>query len=177
MKRILAAVAALATLAAPASAKVTAQSANGFSVTQEADLTVPPQGAYDAFVSIGSWWDMAHSYSHDPSKLHITTGAGGTWYEDLPDNGRVTHMVLMQSAPGDRLVFTGGMGPLAFMGVAGTLVVNFSKSPTGTHVKLTYSIGGFDPDGFKGLSKAVDGVWMSQLSRYQAFANTGKTPG
>ena len=83
-------------------------------------------------------------------------------------------MVLTQAAPGERLVFTGGLGPLAFMGVTGSLVVTFAKAASGTHVKLTYSVGGFDPDGFSALSKAVDGVWTGQFARYQAFANTGK---
>jgi hypothetical protein len=87
----LAAIAALS-LAAPAQAKLTAQSVSGFSLVVEGDVTVSPQQAYDSFVNIGGWWDMAHSYSRDGRKMHIELKPGGTWHEFTPGGGFVTHM-------------------------------------------------------------------------------------
>jgi uncharacterized protein YndB with AHSA1/START domain len=173
MQRILL-VTAATLLSSAAQANVTAQSPSGFAVAQEGDLKVSPQQAFDAFVGIGKWWDMDHSYSHDGANMHMDLKPGGTWYESLPSGGYVTHMSVKQAAPGERLVLAGGLGPLAFMGVNGALTVTFEKAAQGTHVKLTYAVGGFDPGEFKTLSKAVDGVLTAQLARYVSYVNTGK---
>lgn len=157
-----------------AEAKVTAQSSSGFTLECEVDVKVTHQNAYDNFVSIGSWWDMDHSYSHDGANMHVEAKPGGTWFETLPNGGYVTHLDVAQAAPGERLVFTGGLGPLAFMGVAGSMTVTFTKAQQGTHVKVTYAVGGFDPGRFRDLSKAVDEVIGGQLARFANFSNTGK---
>ena len=99
---------------------------------------------------------------------------GGQWTETLPDGGFVTHLTVLQAAPGARLVLSGGLGPLAYMGVNGALTVSFTKTPAGTHVRLGYAVGGFDADEFRTMSKAVDGVWAAQLARYVSYASTGK---
>jgi len=174
MQRNLILVAAAMLLSSAAEAKVTAQSASGFAIAQEADLKVSPQQAFDAFVAIGKWWDMDHSYTHDGANMHMDLKPGGAWYETLPGGGYVTHLTIAQAAPGERLVLTGGLGPLAYMGVNGALTINFEKTAQGAHVKLSYAVGGFDPGEFKVMSKAVDGVWTAQFARYQAFANGAK---
>lgn len=174
MNRLLALVTATALLTSAAQANVTAQSASGFATATEGDLKVGPQQAFDAFVGIGKWWDMEHSYSHDGANMHMDLKPGGTWYETLPGGGTVTHMHVAQAAPGMRLVLAGGLGPLAFMGVNGALTVTFEKTAQGTHVKLAYAVGGFDPGEFKTMSKAVDGVLTAQLARYVSYINTGK---
>lgn len=174
MRRIILVAAATMLLSSPALAKVIAQSPSGFAIAQEADLTVTPQQAFEDFVAIGKWWDMDHSYTHDGGNMHMDVRQGGAWYETLPGGGFVTHLSIVQAAPGERLVMSGGLGPLAFMGVTGALTVTFAKTEHGTHVKLSYAVGGFDPGEFKALSKGVDGVWTTQVARYQAFANGGK---
>ena len=73
--------------------------------------------------------------------MHVDARPGGTWYETLPNGGYVTHLQVMQAAPGERLVFTGGPGPLAFMAVSGSLTVIFAKVEQGTHVKISYTVG------------------------------------
>jgi uncharacterized protein YndB with AHSA1/START domain len=174
MRYIVLATAAATLLSSACQANVTAQSASGFAIAQEADLKVSPQKAFDAFVAIGKWWDMDHSYTHDGANMHMDLKPGGAWYETLPGGGYVTHLTITQSAPGERLVLTGGLGPLAYMGVNGALTISFAKTAQGTHVKLSYAVGGFDPGEFKVMSKAVDGVWTAQLARYQRFANSGQ---
>ncbi len=174
MKRLLTIIIAATIAVVPAHAKLAAQSATGFSVAVEADLSVTPQEAWDSFVAIGKWWDMNHSYSHDGANMHIDLKPGGTWNETLPNGGFVTHMTVTQAAPAARIVMTGGLGPLAYMGVNGSLAVTFAKTAQGTHVKLGYVVGGFDEGEFKIMSKAVDGVWTAQLARYASYANTGK---
>lgn len=174
MVRILLVIAALATFSLSAHAKVRAQQASGFSLAFEAEVPKSPVEAYDAFVAVGSWWDVSHSYSGKPENIKLSPVPGGAWTEALANGGFVTHLVVSQASPGERLVLNGGLGPLAFMGVSGAMTVTFAKSPAGTKVVLVYNVGGFDKDGFVALSKAVDGVLEGQFAHYVAYATTGK---
>jgi hypothetical protein len=170
----LSAVAVALALASGAEAKVTSQSASGFSVTYSADVPSEPKAAYDAFLKIGSWWSSDHSFSGDAKNLSIETRNGGCWCEKLPDGGFVRHMEVTHVAPGNALVFAGGLGPLHFMGVAGTMLVSFKKVDKGTTVTLSYSVGGYDEKGFEALSNGVDKVLSEQFQRYTTFATGGK---
>ena len=157
-----------------APAKVASQSATGFMVTQEADVAVDPQAAYNAFVQIGRWWSDTHSFSGAAKNISIEPKAGGCWCEALPNGGSVRHMTVVHANPGAMLVFDGGLGPLQFMGVAGSMKVSFRAQDKGTHVSLVYAVGGYDPDNFKEISKGVDAVLGEQMKRYGDFASTGK---
>jgi len=158
-----------------AQAAVTTQSPTGFTIAHEADVTIAPQAAYDAFVQVGSWWNAAsHSYSGDGKNITVDVKPGGCWCEALPNGGFVRHMTVEQAAPGGRLVFSGGLGPLAFMGVAGHMIVTIQAKGTGSHVKLIYTVGGHDPEEFKDIAKAVDGVLGEGFQRYANYASTGK---
>ncbi|MGI8955307.1 MAG: ATPase [Chthoniobacterales bacterium] len=177
MKSILQAAAIVTTalsFATSVPAKVASQSANGFTVTHEADVAVDPRGAYDAFVSIGSWWSDAHSFSGAAKNISIEPKAGGCWCEALPNGGSVSHMSVVHANPGALLVFSGGLGPLQFMGVAGSMKVGFKAEGKGTHISVVYAVGGYDPDDFKEISKGVDAVLGEQMTRYAKFASTGK---
>ena len=173
LRTVTTAIAALA-LTATAQATVTSQSPTGFTVAYEADLAVTPQAAYDAFLKVGSWWDMEHSYSGDGKNLGIDVKPGGCWCETLKDGGFVRHMTVEQAVPGARLVFSGGLGPMAYRGVTGAMVVAIEAKGTGAHVKLTYAVGGHDPKDFKDSSKGVDAVLDAAFKRYTNFAATGK---
>lgn len=175
MVRICTAAAALLAATLTTHASVTTQSPTGFTVTYETEIATTPQGAYDAFVQAGSWWNAAaHSYSGDSKNITIEVKPGGCWCEALPNGGFVRHMTVEQADPGKRLVFSGGLGPLAFMGVNGHMIVAIRAKGTGAHVKLTYAVGGHDPKDFKDISKAVDGVLDEAFKRYVNYATTGK---
>jgi uncharacterized protein YndB with AHSA1/START domain len=177
MTRILqaAAVLTIAFLFVPAAhPKVLSQSATGFMITQEADVAVDPKAAYDAFVQIGRWWNDSHSFSGAARNISIEPKAGGCWCEALPNGGSVRHMTVIHANPGALLVFNGGLGPLQFMGVAGSMKVSFKARDNGTHVAIVYAVGGYDPDNFKEISKGVDAVLGEQMKRYGDFASTGK---
>lgn len=159
--------------AASANAKVTSQSASGFVLAHEADVAIDPKAAYEAFVNIGAWWSDGHSFSGAAKNISIEPKAGGCWCEALPNGGSVQHMTVVHANPGAMLVFRGGLGPLQFMGVAGAMTIKFQAQEKGTHVSVVYAVGGYDPDGFKTMAKAVDGVLGEQIARYAAFASTG----
>ncbi len=155
-------------------AKLISQSATGFMVTHEVDLEIALQAAYDAFVKIGQWWNDAHSYSGAAKNISIEPKAGGCWCEALPNGGSVQHMTVVQANPGAMMVFSGGLGPLQFMGVAGSMKVTFKAQAKGTHVSVIYAVGGFDTGNFVEISKGVDAVLGEQIKRYGVFAATGK---
>ncbi len=177
MTRILQVAAALTTalsFATGADAKVASQSATGFVVTHETDVTLDPKAAYEAFVNIGAWWSGAHSYSGDAKNISIDAKAGGCWCETLPNGGSVRHMTVINAMPGAMLVFSGGLGPLQFMGVTGSMTIKFKAQGKSTHVTVVYAVGGYDTDNFKDISTGVDGVIGDQIKRYASFASTGK---
>lgn len=147
-------------------AKVLNTGANGFVVSHEVKIDMSPQAAYDRFVQIGQWWSKAHTFSGDPKNITIEAKPGGCWCEALADGGFVKHMSVAQAAPGQRLVFHGGLGPLHFMGATGAMTVNFAKADAGTKVTLRYSVTGYDPDQFEKLAPAVDGVLAEQFANY-----------
>ncbi|MDQ3115195.1 MAG: ATPase [Verrucomicrobiota bacterium] len=157
-----------------ARAKVVSQSASGFMISHETDVSIDPRAAYDAFVEVGRWWNDSHSFSGAAKNISIDPKAGGCWCETLPNGGSVRHMTVVHANPAAMLVFNGGLGPLQFMGVAGSVQVTFKAKDSGTHVSVVYSVGGYDPDGFKEISKAVDAVLAQQVKRYGGFASTGK---
>lgn len=172
----LTAIALVAFLAIPsiADAKVLAKSATGFVVEHTVDLKTDARAAYDAFLKIGSWWSSSHSFSGDAKNLTIEAKPGGCWCETLPSGGFVKHMEVIHAAPGSMLVFSGGLGPLQFMGVAGSMTVSFKPGKGATTVTLRYDVGGRDDKNFEDISKGVDGVIAEQFTRYAKFAGTGK---
>jgi hypothetical protein len=168
------ALAAFLTIPPIAEAKVLAKSATGFVVEHKVELKTDAKSAYDAFLKIGSWWSSSHSFSGDAKNLSIEIKPGGCWCEALPDGGFVKHMEVVHAAPGSMLVFSGGLGPLQFMGVAGSMTVSFKAGKGASTVTLRYDVGGRDDKNFEGISNGVDGVIAEQFARYATFADTGK---
>ena len=164
-------------LAGAANAKILATGPTGFLVEHQAELKTDAKSAYDAFANIGAWWESSHSFSGDAAKnMTLDTKLGGCWCETLPNGGFVRHMEVIHAAPGAMLVLSGGLGPLQFMGVAGSMTISFeaAKDANVTKVTLRYDVGGRDTKNFKEISKAVDGVVGAQFARYRNFATTGK---
>lgn len=153
--------------AAPAAAKVASSGQSGFAVTHEADVAAPPQAAFDAFLAISKWWSSSHTWSGDAKNLSLDLKSG-CWCETLPDGGYARHMTVVMAEPGKSLTLQGGLGPLMRMGVAGAMTVHFETKGAGTHVTLTYAVGGYDPGNFSALSKGVDGVLDEQFKSYVA---------
>lgn len=174
--KFLAAIACLVLATTPAHAKVVTTSSTGFVVEHTVDVKTDAKASYTAFTNVGAWWGSNHSFSGDAKNLTIDTKPGGCWCEVLPNGGFVKHMEIVHAAPGSLLVFSGGLGPLQFMGVVGSMTVRFkTDAKTGsTKVTVRYDIGGRDDKNFQDISKGVDGVLGEQLARYGRFANTGK---
>ena len=62
-------VACLVLAGAPAAADVVDRSPSGFTVKTTVTVVASPQRIYQDLLTIGSWWDNAHTYSGDAKNL------------------------------------------------------------------------------------------------------------
>jgi hypothetical protein len=81
----------------------------------------------------------------------------------------VEHLRLIYLAPGKAMRFDGALGPLAEMGLKGTMTWAIEAvDGGGSRITFTYVVHGFLPDGFADIAPAVDGVVGEQLTRLAA---------
>lgn len=153
-------------------AEVVSVGAGGFEVREQAHVAAAPAAVYAALLTPGRWWDPEHTYSGDASRLTLDAKAGGCWCEALSDGGSALHLTVVYVAPGKTLRLRGALGPLQSMGVDGSLTISVATAGSGTDLKFTYAVGGYDKDGFDELSKAVDFVLGHQVARLQKFIET-----
>ena len=167
MKIIAAVVIALAP--AVAQGEVVSSSDHGFVIRNSVDVAMAPAAAYQRFARPAAWWSPSHTYSGDASNLSMELKPGGCFCEKLAGGG-VEHLRVSHANAGKRLILTGGLGPLLFEAVGGTMDVRFAPAGTGTRVTLEYKVSGFPTGGADKLAPAVDGMLAEQLSRYAAGA-------
>jgi len=166
---------AAAFAAAPAPAEVLDAGDVGFTIRNTVTVPVDSLKAYATVVDgIGKWWDSAHTYSGDAANLWIEAKPQGCFCERLPDQGFVRHMGVLFAAPGKTLRLSGGLGPVQSIAAAGVMTWTFKAADKGTAVEMRYTVGGYNPAGFKDLAPGVDAVLRSQLERYQRLLATGK---
>ena len=168
MKRFICVLAFIA-VAMSAQAGVVSQGPSGFAVKYEADVALAPAATYEAFVKIGSWWGSDHTFSGDAKNMSMDVQPGGAWRETLPNGGFVEHMRVVEASPGVTLVLSGGLGPMHFMGITGTMTIGFIAKDAGTHVTMDFAGGGYDPEGFAKLPGIVDAVLGEQFARFTEF--------
>src|ERR1044071_8723415 len=137
----------LSLIASPAAAEVVSSNANGFHVRETVQLLVPTDRAYAAFARLPEWWNKDHTYSGDSANLSLALNAGGCFCERLKDGGGVQHMHVSFIDPGERIVFTGALGPLLFQATAGVMDVQFERVAGGSKVTLAYKAAGFAEGG------------------------------
>jgi uncharacterized protein YndB with AHSA1/START domain len=149
--------------------------ANGFLVRHEMTVGAPPARVYDALVrEVGLWWSPSHTFSGDARNLSIDARPGGCFCEKYPNGGGIEHLRVVHAAPDRLLRLAGGLGPLQAHGLAGSLSWRLTAEAGGTRLELSYSVGGFMPDGFEKIAPAVDRVLGEQAQRLKLFVETGK---
>ena len=157
-------------------ADVADSAANGFTVKLVLTIPAPPQVVYQRLVhNIGDWWDPAHTFSGDAQNLSIDDKPMGCFCEKLPHGGGVRHLEVVNVDPEKVLVLTGGLGPLQAMAVTGSLTIQLAPlRDDGTKVAVTYTVGGYSPDGLSALAAPVDAVLTQQFMRLKSFVQTGR---
>lgn len=158
-------------------AEVQSVSEYGFVVVHRREVAASREHLFASAKQIEKWWDPAHSYSGDASNFSIELKPGGMFLERLPGGGFVEHLRVTTVMPGRLVRLTGGLGPLATDGLAGSMTWSFADGETEDSSVLIwrYSVGGYRPDGIEAIANAVDGVIGIQIDRAAKLA--GEQPG
>ena len=160
-------------IATPASAVVVGADSHGFELRHTLDLPIAPVQALAAFGQVGSWWSKDHTYSGDATRLSLQLRPGGCWCERLDGGGGVEHLRVAYYQPGERVVLTGGLGPLLFEGTSGVMDVRATKTKTGSQLVINYRVAGFARANGTEMALGVDQVLRQQTERLRAFASKG----
>ncbi|MCY7339433.1 MAG: ATPase [Sphingomonas bacterium] len=156
--------------AAPAAAEVVSADAHGFEIRHSITLVVPQPQAYAAFGQVDRWWSKTHTYSGDPSRLSLTLRPGGCLCERLDGGGGIEHLRVNYVEPNQRVVLTGGLGPLLFEATAGVMDVLVERTAGGSRITLYYRVAGFARGNGAELAPAVDQMLAEQVKRLRLFA-------
>ena len=157
-------------LASTASADVVGASSHGFELRHTLDLSLNPAQSLAAFGEVASWWSKDHTYSGDASRLSLQLRPGGCWCERLDGGGGVEHMRVAAYFPGERIVLTGGLGPLLYEGTSGVMHVRAVKTKTGSQLTVDYRVAGFARGNGTEMALAVDQVLRTQMERLRSSA-------
>ena len=163
----------LALIAAPAGATVVGADSHGFDLRHTIDVPLAPAQALAAFGQVGSWWSKEHSYSGNASRLSLELRPGGCWCETLDGGGGVEHMRIALYKPGERIVLTGGLGPLLLEATSGVMAVRAIKTAAGSQLVINYRAAGFARANGTEMALAVDQVLREQVERLRVFASKG----
>ena len=165
---------AAALAAGTAGAEVLDADEHGFTVRHRVDIAAGRGTVYGMAVDrVGQWWSSDHTISGDAGNMSIEPSLPGCFCERLGDNGGLVHLAVTFVNPGVMLRFTGGLGPLGLMGVAGNMTWEFEDSEAGTRVTLQYAVGGYRPGGLGAIAGPVDAVLTEQLNRLKSYVETG----
>lgn len=162
--------ASLLVLSAPALGEVVSAGTNGFEISNSASLVIPPGQAYAAFGRLGAWWSDGHSYSGKAANMQLDLRPGGCFCESIPAGGGVEHMRVAVVLPNQRIVMTGGLGPLLYEAASGVMDITFAPIAGGTKVTMNYRVAGFARGNAATMAPLVDAVLAEQLKRYRAYA-------
>ena len=158
-------------------AEVADSAANGFTIKSTVNMQAVPADVYQAILQVGDWWDPAHTFSGDARNLSIDAKAMGCWCEKMPAGGAVRHMEVLTVMPGKTLVFSGGIGPLQSLGVAGSMKFQLTAAEGGTKLDFSYAVGGYLAAGLNTLAPIVDRVLGEQLARLKGYVERGRAAG
>jgi hypothetical protein len=163
-------------LASPAAAAVVSAGDHGFEVQQSVNLVVPQAQAFAAFGQVGQWWDNQHTYSGDGKRMSLQMRPGGCFCEPFENGGGIEHMRVTYVQPGERVVLTGGLGPLLYEATAGVMDVRVERIAGGSRVTMNYRAAGFAKGGAAAMAPLVDQVLGEQMKRFRAFAAAAPKP-
>jgi hypothetical protein len=160
-----------AALVSTASAEVQETSDAAFRTRSVVLVNARPALAWRTLVRMGSWWDLAHTWSGSSKNLRLSPRAGGCFCEALAAGGSVEHARVVFAQPGQTLRLDGALGPLQEMPVTGVLTFALAPDGPGTRITMTYHVAGtFSMESAK-LAPAVDQVMTGQLERLRDYIN------
>lgn len=168
MKTMIAASVLALLVAGAARAEVTDAQPNGFQVRHQVVIAAPAATVWGVLVQPSKWWSSAHTWSGSAANLSLGAASGGCFCERLPSGGSVLHMTTVHAAPGQKLVLSGGLGPLQSSGASGAMTVLLAEKDGATTVTVTYDVGGYFKGGLDKVAAPVDRVLGQQVQGLKA---------
>lgn len=158
-----------------ARADVADSAANGFTVKLSVTVQAPPQEVYRRLVhNVGDWWNPMHTFSGDAHNLSIDDKAMGCFCEKLASGGTVRHLEVVYAEPGQKLVFSGALGPLQSIAATGSMTIQLTAAGAGTNVAVVYAVTGYLPAGMNTWAAPVDSVLTEQFTRLKSLSENGR---
>ena len=159
--------------AGAAQAAVAARSDTEFTTSYKETVTGTPAQVYAAIGRVAAWWNPAHTYSGDATKLSLSLTGGGCLCETLPGGG-IQHGTVVMAWPERATVrLAAPLGPLQSMTTNAVLTITAKTAPEGkVEITAVYKV-----IGGEGLGKAADGVDSvvgEQIARLARYVSTGK---
>lgn len=163
-------------LAAPAAAEVVQSSPTHFVLRDTVTVKASPKAAWLMLIEPAQWWEDAHTWSGKAANLSLVPQGGGCFCERIPEKdsavavglaGSAHHMTVVMAEPMKVLRMRGALGPLQSEPVDGVLTITMQqdKASGGTRLVMEYVVGGHMRFEVAKISKAVDQVMSTQLSR------------
>lgn len=143
----------VALMPSTASAEVTDQSDNGFSIIYIGDVAASPEDIWRTILLPATWWSADHSWSGNAENFYIEPKVNGCFCELLMDEqddgttiqaGEVEHMRIIHINKDRVLRMAGALGPLQSEAVNGTLTIAIQPNDNGTSkLSFSYIVGGY----------------------------------
>jgi hypothetical protein len=149
-----------------------AHAQEGFQITHDVELKTAPHETWDLLLNVQRWWDPENSYSGSAKTMSIDVRPGGCWCEGLPDGGFVEHMRVVHARPRQMLRMVGALGPLQKVSVNGAMEFVLEQKGRGTVVHMTYTVGGYDPEGLARLRAPIDDMLDRAMDRFAEEASS-----
>ena len=157
----------LALMTLPALAKIDSQSEQHFVVKHEFSVDTPVTQVFQKFRQVDKWWEGDHSFTGDASNLYFDFDKQRCFCEQVPNGGFVEHLRVIHVMDNQKVVFSGGLGPLQEHPVSGKLIWQFEQQDGKTKISLEYRVFGFIVGGMDKWPSAVDYVLSVQVKRLQ----------
>jgi len=163
--RLLAGAFALAAMAEPAFAEVKAAAPDGLVFQFKGDMPLSRDAAWTRVLTIGSWWNDAHTYSGKASNITVDAVAGGCWCE-MWAGGEVEHGRVVALMRNDLVRFQTALGPLQETGVSGVMTITLADGagPNTTTITMDYRVVGSSLTNLAPMASPVDGVLQEQFN-------------
>lgn len=157
-----------------ASARVAAQSDNGFAILHIGDVAANPEDIWRNLLTPNKWWSAEHSWSGNADNFYLEPKVNGCFCElltkasadgSIVQNGEVEHMRIIHIEKDRVLRLTGALGPLQSEAVNGTLTIAIQANDNGTSkLSFSYIVGGYMRYQVGAIAPNVDKVIGEQFT-------------
>lgn len=163
--------AAVAVLAAPASAEVVSRTADSFTLRFQSGVETTPEDMIVTVSELPQWWDKAHTYTGDNANLSLDFTPGGCWCETMLDGAEFQHAHVV-SITDDTVVFDAPLGPLNGKATKADLTFHIGGDGPGWLVSIDFVVEG---PGVGAMADGVNGVMEQASGRFVHHLHYGET--